>query len=242
MSALAEADIYFSIGVPFETSVIDKTAFALGSVKICDTRRGIRLRPIDHEHGESLHGPVDDPHIWLDPLLVKTQAGTICRELSRLDSDNAGMYERNLALFEHDLDSINTEVAAILRPLAGRRLFVFHPSFGYFTDRYGLQQVSIEASGKEPSARLLAHLMEELGQEPRPVIFVQRQYSSGAAEAIAGAAGGEIVTLDPLSRDYLDNLVTMANLVAGALAAPDSGNERGEVPTDEKTAEEASND
>ncbi|WP_305064902.1 hypothetical protein [Methanococcoides sp.] len=38
------------------------------------------------------------------------------------------------------------------------------------------------------------------------MIFVQAQFSTQSAEAIASAIGGEVVTVDPLAKDYIDNL------------------------------------
>ena len=37
---------------------------------------------------------------------------------------------------------------------------VFHPSWGYFADTYGLEQVAIERGGSEPGARWLADLID----------------------------------------------------------------------------------
>ncbi|MCM1986924.1 hypothetical protein [Methanococcoides seepicolus] len=41
------------------------------------------------------------------------------------------------------------------------------------------------------------------------MIFVQAQFSTQSAEAIASAIGGEVVTVDPLAKDYIDNLDTI---------------------------------
>ena len=49
------------------------------------------------------------------------------------------------------------------------------------------------------------------------VIFVQPQFSSKAAATVARAIGGAVVPLDPLARDYVANLESMAASVRTAL-------------------------
>ena len=150
-----------------------------------------------HEAHEEPHGQESetnagrpDPHIWLNPLLVKTQARTICDALVELDPQHAADYRKNLAAFEADLDRVHAEIAATLAPLKGRELFVFHPAFGYFADAYGLKQVPVEIEGKEPTAKQLAELIARAKADHVKVIFVQPQFSRKSAEAIAQAIGG----------------------------------------------------
>ena len=108
-------------------------------------------------------------------------------------------------------------IAARLAPYAGRPVFVFHPAFGYFTDAYDLRQVPIELGGVEPSARELAGLIERAAVEGVHVIFVQPQFSRKSAETIAAEIGAVVVPIDPLARDYIENLEKMARDVEEGL-------------------------
>jgi zinc transport system substrate-binding protein len=49
------------------------------------------------------------------------------------------------------------------------------------------------------------------------VIFVQPQFSTKSAEAVARAIGGAVVPLDPTAKDYLANLEIMAEKIGEAL-------------------------
>jgi zinc transport system substrate-binding protein len=158
-----------------------------------------------------------DPHIWLNPLYVKTQARTICDALAELDPPHADDYRRNLAAFHADLDRVHAKLAAALAPLKGREIFVFHPAFGYFTDAYGLKQAPVEIEGKDPTAKQLAALIERAKADRVRVIFVQPQFSEKAAQAVAQAIGGAVVPMDDLPRDYLKNLEDMAENIRTAL-------------------------
>jgi len=60
-------------------------------------------------------------------------------------------------------------------------------------------------------------LMERARADGAKVIFVQPQFSSKGAQAIADAIGATVVPIDPLARDYLDNLEQVAEAVARGL-------------------------
>ena len=228
MKALARAQAFFRIGVPFENSLIHKLSRAFQQIDVIDTREGITLRQMTEQlsentaHAENHHGHDhtggDDPHIWMSPRLVKIQAQTICTALCRIDPAHADKYEQNLAAFHADLDALDAHLGTVLEPLKGKELFVFHPAYGYFTEAYGLKQIPVEIEGKEPSAKDLAALIKKAQEAEVKVIFVQPQFSTRSAEAIAGQIGGVVVPLDPLARDYIGNLEACAEQVRKVLS------------------------
>ena len=69
----------------------------------------------------------------------------------------------------------------------------------------------------EPGARELVRLIERATQERVRVIFVQPQFSSRSAGAIAAEIGGAVVPIDPLSGDYMENLRSIAREIQKAL-------------------------
>jgi len=233
MARLAEADVFFSIGVPFEKVFLPFLGDACKNLKIVDTRDGIPLRMMEerpHEehatgdaHDEGHHHPAGtpDPHVWLDPQRAKILAKNISASLASLDPKNDGDYERNLQALLRDLDSADEQLAQNLEKYKGRAFFVFHPAYGYFAERYGLEQIAVEAGGKEPSARDLAALVDRAKRERVRVVFVQPQFSQSTAKTIAREIGGVVLPLDPLAEDYLENLEKMGERVAEAFAESD---------------------
>ncbi|OGP61459.1 MAG: hypothetical protein A2V67_12255 [Deltaproteobacteria bacterium RBG_13_61_14] len=218
VARLAEAQVYFRIGVPFEDALLAKISDAFKELKVVDTRSGIQLLPMTApDQDANLPRGAPDPHIWLDPKLVKIQAGTIAVTLSQLDPAHAAEYEKNLQAFAADLDRVNAEIAATLAPLKGQSFMVYHPAFGYFGAAYGLKQVAVESEGKEPSAKELADLIDLAKQEQVKVIFIEPQFSRKSAEAVAAAVGATVVAMDPLAPDYLHNLEAMAGQIRQAL-------------------------
>jgi zinc transport system substrate-binding protein len=222
MAMLSSAKLYFAIGVPFETNLMKKIQQSQKRLVIVETQKGVTYRYLDDHHHdakgkEEHHQAIPDPHIWMDPNLVKVQAANIRDALSRLDPANAEDYSRNLQLFLSDLDHADKRIRAALAPVKGKSMYVFHPAFGYFADSYGLRQVPVEIEGKEPSARQLAGIIDRAKKDGVRVIFVQRQFSTKSAESIARAVGGAVVPIDPLARDYLANLDRMASLIEKGL-------------------------
>jgi len=212
---LIKADIYFKIGLPFEERLLKKTADISSGLRIVDTRQGIRMRPPDGHDDDEPGGA--DPHIWLSPPLIALQAEVICNALCGLDPAHAGEFRKNLMQFTTKLSGLDADIQKKLAPFRGRELFVFHPSFGYFTDTYGLVQVSIETDGKEPGPRSLASVMDRARKSGAKVIFAERQFSPKSARAVARGIGAEVVTLDPLAQDCFQNLSDIARRFAEAL-------------------------
>lgn len=222
MVALERADIYFRIGVPFEDALMDRIERTMPDLQIVDLRNGITLLPLaDHDHGPGEecageHGRLD-PHTWLDPGLVAVQARTVAEALSQLDPDGVASYRSNVAALLGDLARVDAEVREVLEPVRGERMLVFHPAFGYFARAYGLEQVAIEVEGKEPGPRQLQRMVEQAAERRVNAIFVQPEFARTAAEAVAREIGVEVISIDPLARDYLENLREMAGTVRRAL-------------------------
>lgn len=233
---LSECAVYFRIGVDFERALVPRLEKMFRGLKIVDVRAGVPLRRMepaeacthDHDHAAHDHAPSQpsddpyagyDPHVWLSPQRVKTIVQTTCDTLCGLDPGHAADYRRNLAAFQEDLDRVQAEIAAVLGPLKGQKVYVFHPAFGYFLEDFGLVQVPVEVAGKQPPARQLIRLIDQAKAERVRVIFVQPQFSKKSAQTVAEAIGGAVVAIDPLARDYVANLHTLAAEIRKGLEA-----------------------
>jgi len=228
MAKLSQSRLLLTIGWPFEKQLVDKVKGVNPDLRIVDTRQGIALRRMtpaeaaadaDEPHPAAGHGPAGepDPHFWLSPRLAKTMAGTIATALAEADPPHAAEFQKNLEDLDADLDRLDGALAKTLAPLKGKDFFVYHPAFGYFADAYGLRQVPVEIEGKEPTARQLAAIVARAKAEGVRVIFVQPQFSSKSAEAIARTIGGAVVPMDDLARDYIANLNDMAEKIQKAI-------------------------
>lgn len=225
MVELARAKIYFTVGVSFETVWLDKIASANPDLQIVQMDQGIEKIPMvsdrthgDHHHGKDGGGHFSDPHVWTAPPLVKIMAGNIRTALVEIDPARKKIYEKNFTRFAAEIDTIDEEFKALFSSVqSGTSFMVYHPSWGYFAESYGLKQIPVEIEGKEPKPAQLQALIEEARARKIKVIFVQPQFSTRSAETVAAAIGGEIVIADPLAYDWADNLRQQARQFKSAL-------------------------
>jgi zinc transport system substrate-binding protein len=219
MASLSNAKLFFRIGVPFEKVLVPKIKKIKG-LRIVDTTVSIKLRKMKaHHHHEEKNDQKtkNDPHVWLSPKLVKTQARNIAAALIAADPAGKTMFENNLAIFLKDLDTLDAKLSEALAPVKGKTFMVFHPAWGYFADAYGLKQEASEIEGKDPSGQQLARLIKMAKDEGVQVIFVQPQFSKRSAKRVAEAINGAVVLINPLARDYINNLEQIAVTVKKAL-------------------------
>ena len=225
MAQLTSARILFRVGVPFEERLIEKTSAQAPDLKVVDLRQNVEVLAAldhavcdnDHDHGEL------DPHIWLDPNIVQIMTKNIAAALIEIHPEQAVVIKSNLATFSAALDTLDQSLHETLANLHDRYFYVFHPAFGYFAEAYDLVQVPVEIEGKEPSARMIGQFIEAAQADSVSVLFVQPQFSATSAEAIAEAVGCSVVSIDPLAKNYIENMRAIATAIASAHGSPDSG-------------------
>ena len=230
LSQLQEATLYFLMGVPFESRWIKTFSQVNSDLKIVPLPSTIDFRTmshsinvsteneiLNHNHLHVTDSSMMDPHIWLSPRLVKQIALSIKSAFINIDSNNKEYYELNYQRFIVDLNQLDQTIRQQLKTVKARQFMVFHPSWGYFADEYGLQQIPIELEGKQPGAKSLSQLIELAQRKQIKVIFVQQQFSDCDAKTIARQIGAKVVFVNPLAENYLENLQQTTRLFVGAL-------------------------
>lgn len=231
MAALSKAGLYFRLGVPFEDVWIERIRKSNPNMKVVDTRRGMVLLTMkSHHQGDAEKGyghlgrqaahdekGLKDPHVWLSLRRVKTVAQNMCDALIAENPSHRSFYLDNLRAFHHDLDALDAEITEIMKNAKTRQFMVFHPAWGYFAHDYGLEQMPIEVEGKEPSAKALSHLIKAATEKGIKIVFVQKQFSKTGAETVARAIGGRVIPIDPLAKDYMENMRKIAETFSEVL-------------------------
>jgi len=239
MMALSRAKLYFAIGIEFEKAKLERILSAHPNLNVIHTDHGIAKKPMtvtsahvheaddshskeDHhaegEKGKDLHGHDGlDPHLWLSPPLVKIQARTILNALQEIDPVHRSVYEANFRKFASEIDVLDADLQKMFAGKQELHFLVFHPSWGYFAEAYGLQQVSVEIEGKEPKPARLKALIEHAKRKNIKVIFTQPQFSTKSASLLAEAIQGRVVIADPLAEDWPTNLRHVAEQFEAAL-------------------------
>ena len=234
LAALDGAAVWFTMGVHFEDAWLGRITGDRPGLEIVPLAAGLPLRRTersvvaagrssgrDHDHD---HAGMPDPHTWTDPRLAARLVEPIAATLARLDPPGAADYSAHAAELQEELLALHEEIAARLAPLRGRAFIVFHPSWGYFADAYGLVQLPIEVGGREPGPRGLAEVIQRGREAGVRAVFVQQQFSQRSALAVAQALDASIVEADPLAPDYINNLREVSIRMAEALADPAPGN------------------
>ncbi len=218
MIALADADLYVAVGHPafgFERRHLetvrrthpDLPVVAIADVLDLGVEGGIRRV---------------DPHLWLSPSATRVAASTIAATLTRLDPQGAESYGRGLAATLTEIDRVDQEVSRSFAGLAGSRFLVYHPAWSWLAADYGLQQIAIERGGQEPSPRALREILEQARRSGLHVVFVQPGFSDRAARVVAREIDGRVQRIDPLARDWAQNLVAAARALSTSVAPPES--------------------
>ena len=166
-----------------------------------------------------------NPHVWLDPLLMRQAVAVIAERLAEVDPANADRYRANATALERDLDALHDELQAILEPVRGEPFVPFHDAWPYFAERYGLNLV-VELEpfpGREPSPAYVAEALDLVERSGARVVFGEAQLDPRPAEVVAESAGVGLEVLDPLggSRElpsYQAMLRFNAERIARALA------------------------
>jgi len=205
----SDADIYFSIGVPADkVNILPRTR---------DFNEKIEIIRLDEEVAKKIDDRYfapgkRDPHIWLSPERVKVMIDIIAIELSEKDKEHADFYQENAKKYKSKLNKVDNEIKDIMQNLNNKSFIIYHPSFGYFADEYGLEMIAIEKDGKEATAKRLQEIIDRARKENIKVVFYQKEIDSRQSEAIAEEIGGKTVQIEPLAEDYLNNLKKMAGL------------------------------
>lgn len=207
---LERIDLYVKVGHPaftIEGRYIDPFLARHPRIRVVDMSRGMNLIT-DDDHGHE----GGDPHVWVAPQTVAIAARNIAAALTDIDPEHAPEYRANLERFLRALDRLDHEIRA--RLAGGQHAFlVYHPSWGYFARQYGLEQIAIEAEGKEPGAVRLIGLIEQARREGAEVVLVPHPRES--AQVLAEAIGGRTVTADPQSADWEETLLRVAGALGG---------------------------
>ena len=217
MSRLAGASFYFSAANPFERQWLGSIRDLNPDLRIVDCCSLLADRYLDAHPGAAHEGEMPDPHVWTSPIKARQMARCMADALIAFDPARKSSYEENFQRLAQELEGLDREIQLLLKQRRTDYIAVSHPSWGYFCDRYGLRQLSLERHGKEQGARRLVGLLELARAEGIHTIFMQKQFRTPSALAFAQELQAQIVELDPLAEDYFANLRAVSRHISTAI-------------------------
>ena len=148
-----------------------------------------------HDDGEV------DPHIWLDPLRMIELSQIIKEELIALNPDEEATYNENFAALEAELTALDQNFSDILGEKEKKQILVSHAAFGYWEERYDIEQISIKglSSSSEPSQKELTEIIDQAEESNLDYILYEQNSLNRISEVIQEQIGAESLTIHNLS-------------------------------------------
>lgn len=167
-----------------------------GSVAMSD---GIALKEVpavvDRSQGD-VHA-FGNTHVWADPYAVRTMAERVRDVLVRLLPAHADAITERHAAFHKELTQALIRWLTEYRSLKGQPVVVYHRSWIYFLDRFGLvQDGTVEPKPRvAPTASHLATLEERMNELDVRVIIREPFQHPDAADHVAAATDATVLVL-----------------------------------------------
>lgn len=209
MQNLAQADVYFAIGVPSELAILQSLNPQTKCVSLQDAVSAV--------YSDLDMNGARDPHIWLSPRRAEVMVDTIASVLSSVDAEHADEYRRNADTYTAKIANASRDAGERLKNAAGKTFITTHPAFAYFADEYGLKMQSLEEDGKEATIQHMQELIDLAKAEKISTIFYQQETETAQANAFAEEIGGSTVLLSPLEANYTENIRSMATAIAAGV-------------------------
>lgn len=201
----SKADIWFTTGELFETRALKALQAYNTNLKQVDLRQSLDLIPSGHHHcqsGHCHHGDYD-LHFWLSPRMARQQVQTIVKALQARYPQDAALFAANGDTLTKELTALDQELTSLLGDGKTKRLvIVAHPAYGYMERDYGVEQLSIEVEGKDPTPKQLTSLISKAKNLGIKVIYTEPQYPNKGAKLVAAQLQVPTLELDPYSEDY----------------------------------------
>lgn len=211
-AALEKADVVFWIGPGLETFLekpLEILATKAQAVSLLDVEGVNLLLPREggafETHGyEDAHAGNDghgeaDAHAWLDPRNAIIFATAIAKALSVADPANTPRYTANAKALATRLEALESEIAAMLSSVKGRRFIVFHDAYQYFENRFDMEAAGSVTVSPDvlPGAARISELRQKVKHLGVACVFSEPQFEPKLVSVITEGTATQTGVLDP---------------------------------------------
>lgn len=215
------AKLLFSTGlIEFEQNILSRLD---NQSKVISLSRGIELIEGDHSHGDHAeehhegghsHHHGTDPHIWTSPRELKTMARNAYEAIIEQYPDSV-KYTAAYNDLATQLETLDQMCQEMCEASPAKAFVIYHPALTYFARAYGMEQIAVEADGKEPSARHIATLIKQAQTKGVRCLLYQSQFPRSVVDVIADDMGVEAQEIDPLKENVVENIASITRLITG---------------------------
>jgi ABC-type Zn uptake system ZnuABC Zn-binding protein ZnuA len=206
LSHLSDVELAFGVGLgldPWLGRVLDTATD--GRARVMELAPALDPRPIPSHllelaPGEGgARGPLD-PHVVLDPVRMSRATSLVAAALASRDPAGAEGYRERASKVAYELRALDEELRERSRRWTRRTIVIFHGSFLYFADRYGLEVAAVvePLPGREPTPRHVARVLEAIRATRAAALFSEPQLDPQPARVIAEESGLPLFVLDPV--------------------------------------------
>jgi len=161
---LSEANIFFVMGLEDLEPWLNDTLNSLGS------NAPLTIRLVNNsmlKYDDIIQSY--NPHVWLDPNIIKLMANNITAELQLLDnsSENKVIYSQNNQTYQEKLDQLINRIESNKTLLSGKKVVENHPAFKYLLDLLGMVRVDAleKIEGEEPTPSDIQRLINVVKEQ-----------------------------------------------------------------------------
>ena len=180
-----KADVVFRIDEHMETQLNSVFASLASKTKLISLSEvnGLKLlesNHTDHEDENENHENIDF-HIWTSPRNALILATVVTEALSELDPNNAKKYQNNFKAFSELLKLESDKISAKLVKYHSSAYIVFHNSWQYFANEFGLQKPIVVDmhEGISGGAKTVSEIRQKINKDNIRCVF----YDDSISEA-----------------------------------------------------------
>ena len=231
-----KADVVFRIDEHMETqlnAVFESLETETKLISLAEVKGLKLLESADshNEHGNENHENHEnhenlDFHIWTSPKNALVIANVVTETLSELDPKNAKIYQGNFKKFKDLLKIESNSISAKLEKYQSSPYIVFHNSWQYFANEFGLQKpivVDIH-EGVSSGAKTVSEIREKINKDNIRCVFYDASISEARLKLLTEKVN--IAKIDVLAYGiemnqsaYINWLKQLAKRVEGCLSA-----------------------
>ena len=209
---VSRSSLYLKIGnIGFEKTWMERLQKINKKMKIYNSSDGVELivgEPV--KHGDHFHDGGTDPHTWLSLKSAKIIIKNTYNTITRTDSSLTKAFVNNYIQMINEIDEADEYISNLLKPYEGEKFLIYHPALTYFARDYGLIQIPLELDGKNPSPAHVKKVIDIAKENNIKVIFIQKEFDENNAKTLASEIGGKIIQINPLSTNWLENIINIA--------------------------------
>lgn len=209
--ALDKAQMVFAVGlIDFEQALLKRVG-----KNITNLSDGVELMAgaCSHAHeGHHHHGI--DPHIWTSPRELKIMAYNTHKRIMQQYPDSV-KYTKAYEALVQELDSLDRECELKISTSDTKAFAIYHPALTYYARAYNIEQIAIEADGKEPSAKHIANIIDKAHDKAIRTLLYQVEYPRSVVDVVAKDMGIEPKEINPLASNPLQFIKDVTNAITG---------------------------